>query len=37
LKMDKKKVKDSINYILLEKTGKAVIRQIPVTQLHELL
>jgi 3-dehydroquinate synthase len=37
LKMDKKKVKDSINYILLEKTGRAVIRQIRIDELYEQL
>ena len=37
LRMDKKKVKDSINYILLERTGKAVIRQIPIEQLYQYL
>jgi 3-dehydroquinate synthase len=37
LKMDKKKTKDSINFILLEKIGKAVIRPIPVDQLYQSL
>lgn len=37
LKMDKKKVKDSINFILLEKVGKAVIQQISIDQIYETL
>jgi 3-dehydroquinate synthetase len=37
LRMDKKRVKDSMNYILLNKIGQAVIRVIPVTQLEKLL
>jgi 3-dehydroquinate synthase len=37
LKMDKKKVKDSINFILLEKIGKAVIQKISIDQLYESL
>ncbi|MFL5811707.1 MAG: 3-dehydroquinate synthase [Flavisolibacter sp.] len=37
LKMDKKKIKDSINYILLERIGKGVIRQIPIEQLYQNL
>jgi 3-dehydroquinate synthase len=37
LKMDKKKTKDSINFILLEKIGKAFIKEISVQQLYENL
>jgi len=37
LKMDKKKTKDSINFILLEKIGKAVIKPISIQQLYENL
>lgn len=37
LKMDKKKVKDTINFILLEKIGKAVIQKISIDQLYESL
>jgi 3-dehydroquinate synthase len=37
LKMDKKKTKDSINFILLEKIGKAVIKSISIQQLYENL
>ena len=37
LKMDKKREKDFINFILLERIGKAVIKPIPITQLYETL
>lgn len=37
LKMDKKKTKDSINFILLEKIGKAVIQPISIDQLYQSL
>jgi 3-dehydroquinate synthase len=37
LKMDKKKTKDSINFILLEKIGKAFIKEISIQQLYENL
>jgi 3-dehydroquinate synthase len=37
LKMDKKKVKDSINFILLEKIGKAVIHKIGIDQIYQTL
>lgn len=37
LKMDKKKTKDSINFILLEKIGKAYIQPISIHQLYENL
>lgn len=37
LKMDKKKTKDSINFILLERIGKAVIQPISIDQLYQSL
>jgi 3-dehydroquinate synthase len=37
LKMDKKKEKDSMNYVLLEKIGKAVIRSIPLADLEKMI
>jgi 3-dehydroquinate synthase len=35
--MDKKKEKDAINFILLEKIGKAVIEKIAIDQLYSTL
>ncbi|MHA4809800.1 3-dehydroquinate synthase [Flavitalea flava] len=37
LRMDKKKEKESMNYVLLEKIGKGVIRAIPIVQLEKLI
>jgi 3-dehydroquinate synthase len=37
LKMDKKREKKQINYILLEKIGKAVITSIPLNQLEKII
>lgn len=37
LKMDKKRTKDSINFILLEKIGKAYIQSISIEQLYQNL
>jgi 3-dehydroquinate synthase len=37
LKMDKKKEKNAINFILLEKIGKAVIEKISIDQLYSTL
>lgn len=37
LRMDKKRVKDSMNYVLLNKIGQAVVRVIPIVQLEKLL
>ena len=37
LKMDKKKTKDSIHFILLEKIGQAFIREISIKELYENL
>ena len=36
LKMDKKRERKDMNYILLEKIGKGVIRKIPLDQVREL-
>ncbi|MCO5235031.1 MAG: 3-dehydroquinate synthase [Chitinophagaceae bacterium] len=37
LKMDKKRERKEMNYVLLEKTGKAVIKALPVTQLEKII
>lgn len=37
LKMDKKKVGEAMNYVLLEKIGRGAVRQIPLRQLEELI
>ena len=37
LRMDKKKEKDSMNYVLLNKIGQAVVKVIPITQLDKLI
>jgi len=37
LRMDKKKVKDSMNYILLNKIGQGVVKLIPINELDKLL
>lgn len=37
LKMDKKRVRDDISFILLEKIGQAVIRKIPLKELEALM
>jgi shikimate kinase / 3-dehydroquinate synthase len=37
LRMDKKRVRDSMNYILLNKIGQAVVRAIPIVQLEKML
>ena len=37
LKMDKKRVKKEMNYILLEKIGKGVIQTIPLTKLDKII
>ncbi len=37
LKMDKKKVKDSMAYVLLNKIGQAAVKTIPIVQLEKLL
>ena len=37
LRMDKKKVKDSMNYILLNKIGQGIVKVIPINELDKLL
>ena len=37
LKMDKKRVRKEMNYVLLEKIGKGIIRPIPLTELDEMI
>lgn len=37
LKMDKKRVRKEMNYVLLEKIGKGVIKPIPLQQLEKLV
>jgi 3-dehydroquinate synthase len=37
MRMDKKKTRDIMHYVLLEKIGKAVIKPIPMAQLEKLL
>jgi 3-dehydroquinate synthase len=37
LRMDKKRVKDSMNYILLNKIGQGVVKVIPIVQLEKLV
>jgi 3-dehydroquinate synthase len=37
LRMDKKKVKDSVNFIFLEKIGKAVTKEIPIKEIYDNL
>jgi 3-dehydroquinate synthase len=37
LKMDKKRERESINYVLLEKIGKGVVKSIPLRQLEEII
>ncbi len=37
LRMDKKREGDSMNYILLNKVGQGVIKDIPIEQLEKLL
>jgi 3-dehydroquinate synthase len=37
LRMDKKKVKDSMNYILLNKVGQGIVRSIPILELDNLV
>jgi 3-dehydroquinate synthase len=37
MRMDKKKLRDIMHYVLLEKLGKAVIKPIPMSQLEKLL
>ena len=37
LKMDKKREQKDMNYVLLEKIGKGVVRSIPMTELEEII
>ena len=37
LRMDKKKVKESMNYVLLDKIGQAGVKVIPIVQLDKML
>lgn len=37
MRMDKKKTRDIMNYVLLDKIGKAVIKPIPMNQLEKLI
>jgi 3-dehydroquinate synthase len=35
--MDKKRERKEMNYVLLEKTGKGVVRSIPMKRLEEII
>jgi 3-dehydroquinate synthase len=37
LKMDKKRERNEINYVLLKKTGKGITRSIPIDQLEKII
>jgi len=37
LKMDKKRERKEMNYVLLEKIGKGVVKSIPLKQLEEII
>jgi 3-dehydroquinate synthase len=37
LKMDKKRERKEMNYILLEKIGKGVVKSIPMSQLEKII
>jgi len=37
LRKDKKKEKDSINYVLLQKIGKGIVQKIPIKQLEQFI
>ena len=37
LKMDKKRERKEMNYVMLEKIGKGVVKSIPLTQLEEII
>jgi 3-dehydroquinate synthase len=37
LQKDKKKVKSEMNYVLLEKIGKGVVKNIPMQQLEKII
>ena len=37
LQRDKKKVRHEMNYVLLDKIGKGVVKQIPMPELKEMI
>jgi len=37
LKMDKKRERAEMNYVLLEKIGKGVVKSIPLKQLEKII
>jgi 3-dehydroquinate synthase len=37
LRRDKKKVKDTMNYVMLDKVGKGVVKAVPLTELEKLV
>jgi 3-dehydroquinate synthetase len=37
LKMDKKRERKEMNYVLLEKIGKGVVKSIPLNQLEKII
>jgi 3-dehydroquinate synthase len=37
IKMDKKKIKNTMNYVILNQIGNAIVKSIPVTELEKLL
>lgn len=37
LKMDKKRTRDAMNYVLLEKIGKGIVQEIPITKLERII
>jgi 3-dehydroquinate synthetase len=37
LKMDKKRVRDSMNYVLLNKIGQGIVKTLPIVELEKLL
>jgi 3-dehydroquinate synthase len=37
LRMDKKKVRDTMNYVMLNKVGQGVVKAIPLTELEKLV
>lgn len=37
MKMDKKKVKNEMNYVMLERIGKGIVKTIPLSELEQLI
>src|SRR6185437_16375435 len=37
LRKDKKKVKDTMNYVLLKKIGQGLVKPVPISELEKLL